>query len=313
MACSLNQQVNWLWDDLREQLGVEVMSKRPEIGENIACEHNKVQEPDAAALQKQKQKRLESEPLTPSAICYNSRTQLCDKLIEMKARQKEEAENFVQSTVPKSEPKAEETTSDSKQHEELATETEVWKEQEHKQDGVIHGETHNSSPTKLSSQNIGNDVAIMTSDGAKLAKSTADSIVKNDMHAQKAEGPRTIREQQKILDNELTLLKKEKIRQELEREVVENESKAAEALRQKKQAKQWLKKLDDERKAKVLKIKPKIERESEEQFWDRWDEIDWEAVFGVAAFIVIGIPLGCTGAMIVWHIFFTIFRRVFLG
>ena len=312
MARSLNQQINWLWDDLQKQLGVEVMSKRPEIGENIACERNKAQEPDEAALQKQKQKRIESEPSTPSAIRYNSWTQLCDKLIEMKARKKEEAEKFVQSTWPKSKPTAEETTSDSKQLEELAKETEVWKEQELNKDGVNHGGTHSSSPTKLSSQNVGN-VAIMTSDGADLAKSTADSMAKNDMHAQKAQGQGTNREQHKILDNEIALLLKKKIRQELEREVVENEGKAAEALRQKKQAEQCQKKWDDEREAKELKTKPKIEQESEEQFWDRWDEIDWEKVFGVAAFIVLGIPLGCTGAMVVWHIFFTIFRHSLLG
>ena len=103
------------------------------------------------------------------------------------------------------------------------------------------------------------------------------------------------------------------VRQELEREVAESEVKAAEARRQKKQSEQWQKKWDDEREKKEFKTKPKIKLETDEQFWDGWEDIDWETVFGVAAFIVLGIPLGCTGAMIVWHIFYTVFTRVFLG
>ena len=312
-ARSLNQQVNWLWDDLKKQLGDEVMSKRHEMRENISSEDNRdsPQKPDDATFQKPK--RLESELLTLSASRCNSWAQLRDKLIEMKARQKEEAENFVQPTGLKSEPKAEETTSDRKQREELAKGIEVWKEQELKQHVADHRETHDSSPPKLDAQNLDNVVAIMTIDGANLAKSAAVSMVKNAIFAQKAEGQRTVEEQQKVLDHEITLLKKKMVRQELEREVAESEVKAAEARRQKKQSEQWQKKWDDEREKKEFKTKPKIKLETDEQFWDGWEDIDWETVFGVAAFIVLGIPLGCTGAMIVWHIFFTVFTRVFLG
>lgn len=71
-ARSLNQQLNWLWDDLKKQLGEELMSKRPEMGENIACKDNRssLQKPDEATLQKQK--RLESEPLVLLASRYHS-------------------------------------------------------------------------------------------------------------------------------------------------------------------------------------------------------------------------------------------------
>lgn len=231
----------------------------------------------------------------------------------MKARQKEEAGNFVQSTGPKNEPKAEETTSDRKERVELAKGIELWKEQELKQHAADHRETHDSSPTKLSSQDPDNEVTIRTSGGANLVKTTADSMIRNVMNAQKVEGQRTVEELKKILDDDIALLKKKKVRQELERKVGENEMKAAEVLRQKKQSEQWQEKWDDELEAKELKTKSKIKSETDEQFWDSWDDINWETVFGVAAFIVLGIPLGCTGAMIIWHIFFTVFRRVFLG
>lgn len=290
------------------------MSKRPGMGENIAREDNRAssQKPDEATLRKHN--RLESEPLALSATRYNSCAQLCEKLIEMKARQKEEAENFVPSTGVKNDPiAADETTSDRKQREEPALGIEVRKEKKLEQDTADHRETHDSSPTKLSSENPYDEVTVMTKDGANLAKSTSDSMVKNAMYAQRVEGQRTVEEQQKMLDDDIALLKKKKVRQELEREVCENEVKAAEMLRQKKQSEQWQKKWDEERQAKELKIKPKIQLETEEHFGDSWDDINRERVFGVAAFIVLGIPLGCTGAMIIWHIFFTVLRRVFLG
>lgn len=259
MARSLTQQVDWLWDDLKKQLGEEVMSKWPEMVENIGSEDNRgsPQKLDEATLQKQK--ILESELLTLPASRYTSWAQLCEKIIEMKARHKEEEEDFVQSTAPKSESKAEETTSDRRQREEL------------KQHAADHREPHDSYPTKLSSDNLDNDVTLMPNDGANLGKSTADSMVKNATQAQMVERQRTVKEQQKILEDEIALLKKKKARQKLEREVAENEVTAVEALCQEKQSEQWQKKWDDEREAKTDK-----------QFWDGWDNINWDVVFGIA-------------------------------
>lgn len=312
-ARSLHEEVNWLWDDLKEQLGEKVMSKRPEMRENIASEDNRDFAQKSDESTSQKQQRLENELLTLLASDYNSWTQLRDKLIDMKARQKEEVKNLIRSTGPKNESKAKETTSDRKQREELAKGIGVWKELNLKQHATDHRETRNSSPTKLSSSGLDKEITIMTSGGANLAKSTAESMVKNAVDAQKVEGHGMVEDQQKILDDEIALLKKKKVRQELEREVARNEARAAEVLRQKRQSEQMQKKWDDECEAKDLKTKPKITSETDEHFCDFWDDIDWEAVFGVAAFIVLGIPFGCTGAMIVWHIFITIFRRVFSG